>query len=82
MFSGIWNILKELGLTGGNLVLIILLVYGYLKLAKNHFKHLNDRLLALEKGQKCLDDKFKGLKRIVIKLDKKVGILEALRKKN
>jgi len=67
-FSVLWNILKELGLTGGNLILLVLLIVGYFKLAKNHFKHITDKL-------ECLDSKYANLKKLWNNVDKRLGIV-------
>ncbi len=81
MFNTIVRTLNNLGLNGSTVIIIALGLYGYFKLAKNHFKHLNDRFTGLEQGQLNINTKFDELEVLVIDLDKKVGILEALGKK-
>lgn len=64
------KVLKDLGFSSGNIVVIVLLVAGYVKLASNHFKHLGTSI-------SCLEKKIKGVKNTITKLDKHIGILEA-----
>jgi len=71
MFNTIIKILNYCGLDGSTVIIIGFGLYGYYKLAKNHFKHLSNKLTLLEKGQEKLTEKFTNL-------DKKVTVLEAI----